>query len=87
MRMPKRKSDLAYNRLIDEMVIINFNSERQFHQTNEVGALIWDMCTGEYTVEQIIDSITTNFDVEYTEAKADCLDFILELEKNELLDG
>ncbi len=87
MRRPKRKSDLAFNHLIDQMVIINFNSERQFHQTNEVGALIWELCDGTHSIPQIVESITNDFDVDYQIAESDCLDFISELDKNELLDG
>jgi hypothetical protein len=83
----KRKSHLAFNRLKDQLIIINFNSERQFHQTNEVGARIWELCDGKYDQSEIESIIESEFDISSEILHADVTDFIKELKDHELLDS
>lgn len=86
MSNPVRKKQLAFNRLQDQMVIIDFNSTRQFHQVNELGARIWELCDSHHSVDQIVETLLEEYDVEKAVLEKDVVEFLEELKRNDLLD-
>ncbi len=86
MNNPIRKNNLAFNRLKDELVIIDFSSDKQFHQLNDVGARIWELCDGANSIDDISIVISSEFDTSPTEALQDTKEFINELSRLQLLD-
>ncbi|OFV80393.1 MAG: hypothetical protein A2Y78_04720 [Acidobacteria bacterium RBG_13_68_16] len=46
---------------------------------NDVGATIWALIDGTTTVEQIVSTVTRGFEVEFDQAKADVLEFVISL--------
>jgi len=85
MNNPIRKNNLAFNRLKDELVIIDFSSDKQFHQLNEVGARIWELCDGTNSFQQIEATICNEFEIEPSVASQDIKVFIDELQQLQLL--
>lgn len=85
MNNPIRKSNLVFNKLKDEMIILDFSSDKQFHQLNEVGARIWELCDGNNSIQQIEDIICDEFDINPTDASQDLKAFIDELSQLQLL--
>ena len=86
MNNPKRKNNLAFNKLNTSTIIIDFNAEKQFHQTNELGGFIWDLCDGKNSFEQIVDCIEQEFDMDKQIIENDLKEFLTLLKQNELLD-
>lgn len=86
MMKPIRKKDLVFNKLNDQMIIINFNSSRQFHQANEVGSRIWELCDGNHSQNQILDILVDEFEESPETIKNDLIEYLALLKKNELLD-
>lgn len=86
MNNPIRKSNLVFNRLKDEMIILDFSSEKQFHQLNDVGARIWELCDGTNNYQQIEQVLCDEFDIDSNEASRDLRAFIDELQQLQLLD-
>ncbi len=82
-----RKSNLVFNRLKDEMIILDFASEKQFHQLNEVGARIWELCDGTNSYQQIEQVLCNEFDIDPQEARLDIKAFIDELQQLQLLNS
>jgi hypothetical protein len=86
MIVPSKRKHLAFNRLQDQIIIIDFNSDRQFHQVNELGARIWELCDGKNTELDIANTLFEEFDVERSTLEKDLTSFLSELKNNELLD-
>jgi hypothetical protein len=86
MRNPKRKKDLVFNKLNDQLIIINFNSTKQFHQANDVGARIWELCDGFNSTEQILEKLSEEFDEDSSIIAEDLNSYLSLLKENELLD-
>lgn len=58
------------------------------HQLNLVGGMIWQLCDGEHTVEDIAMSLGREFDVAEEEVTDDVIEFVNELtERGWLIHG
>lgn len=58
------------------------------HQLNLVGGLIWQMCDGTQSIQDIVNKLAKEFDVSKAELASDVVDFVADLkEKGWLLDG
>ncbi len=56
-----------------------------YYTLNEVGSFIWDLIQEEKTLEDLIDKITSEFDVEKETAAQDLKELIADLEKEGLV--
>jgi hypothetical protein len=83
--IPTKKTQLAFNRLQDHMIIIDFNSDKQFHQVNEVGARIWELCDGKNTKDDIINILLDEYEIDKESVTYDTLHFLTQLKENDLL--
>lgn len=79
----KRKLDVIVSKLEDEYVVMNAYSV--FH-TNEIGARVIDLCTGEYDIIEIASKLAKKFGVDLEIVKADVLSFAEELKNLNLID-
>jgi len=78
VKWPKRSEDTA-SRMIDGEAVIVIPQEGVVTVLNETGAGIWQLLDGRNSVEDIINIISSEFDVSREEAEKDTLDFIEEL--------
>lgn len=85
MTNPTKKNELVFNKLNDQLIIIDFKSSTQFHQVNEVGARIWDLCDGLHTPDAIANTLAKEFEADINDIKIDVLAFLEELKKNALI--
>lgn len=85
MTQPMRKNNLAFRPLGDEMVIIDLDGNRTFHQLNDVGAFIWNLCDGKNALDEIAQKMMEEFEVSSEEAKNDLNFFMKELTELNLL--
>lgn len=60
LRKPKPVADYQMEMIEGEAVILHPSSTRVLY-TNPSGALVWDLCNGERTVDEIIAAITKTF--------------------------
>jgi hypothetical protein len=60
LRKPKPVTDYQMEMIDGEAVILHPSSTKVLY-TNPSGALVWDLCNGERTVDEIIASITATF--------------------------
>ena len=49
------------------------------HQLNLVGGMIWQLCDGDHTIEDIADVLGKEFDVSRAEVTDDIVDFVTDL--------
>ena len=49
---PRRKANLTEDEMDEDLLIVDFRGS-QIHVLNPAAAAIWELCDGQYTVEQI----------------------------------
>jgi hypothetical protein len=59
----------------------NIADMNSVYTLNETGAFIWEHINGENSVEDIINEMTTEFEVDYVTASNDLFSFIDEMSK------
>ncbi len=80
----KRSTTAMARRVDDEMVILDVMSGRYFG-LNEVGALIWDRLGAECTRDELVEAVTTAYDVDRNQASSDVDDLIDQLTDRSLI--
>ena len=83
--LPKRKQNLAWRKIEDEVVIIDLDKGRQFHELNDSGSRIWELCDGETSVDDIASALTEDFELDLPEAHKEVTEFITYLTEKDLL--
>jgi len=78
VKWPKESEDTA-SRMIDGEAVIVTPQKGVVTVLNETGSGIWQLLDGENTVEDIINAISSEFNVSREEAEKDTLCFIEEL--------
>ena len=84
VKWPKRSEDTA-SRMIDGEAVIVIPQKGVVTVLNETGAGIWQLLDGRNTVEDIINIISSEFNVPREEAEKDTLDFIEELIEKDMV--
>lgn len=75
---------IAYRSIDGEAVVIDLK-DNTFHILNPVSTYIWERLNGEIILKDIIKALTEEFDVDQETAAKDCLEFIDELIKINLV--
>lgn len=63
----------------------NYVLEGNILKLSGTGASIWELCTGSYTVEQIIRNIAEEYDADHEEVAKDVEAFLTDLDRRELI--
>ena len=83
-KWPKKSEDTA-SRIIDGEAVSVTPRKGLVTVLNETGSGIWQLLDGRNSVEDIINIISSKFDVSREEAEKDTLDFIKELEEKDMV--
>ncbi len=84
VKCPKKSEDTA-SRIIDGEAVIVTPQKGVVTVLNETGSGIWQLLDGENTVEDIINAISSEFNVSREEAEKDTLCFIEELIEKDMV--
>lgn len=85
MKKPLRVDRLAFKTIGAETIILDTKVGKEVHQLNAVASLIWNLCDGLHTTEDIVNEVCLIFEVQRVEAASDVDDLISELTKKSLL--
>jgi len=87
MEMTKRynkNSSMVARRVANEVVLVpirqNVGDLQNIYTMNEVGARIWELLDSGEAVADIILAISSEYELEQTQAEADVIDFLDHLE-------
>lgn len=80
----KNDEKTAYRIINGEAVVVNLK-DSTFHTLNPVATFIWEQADGRIKAEQIIERICAEFEVDWETAKRDCLEFLGELVRKDLV--
>lgn len=79
------KKDQVHAKVIEgKLFLIDFDSAVVL-ELNEVGALIWNSLAQSESLDQILDRITQEFNIGLPQAKKDCMNFLKELKRCDLV--
>ncbi len=80
----KRNEDVHGTNMDGESVLLNLSTGR-YYTLNSVGALIWDHCTGDRSIQDLLSLVCERFDVTWDQAKADLLELVTDLTQEGLI--
>lgn len=63
-------------RKIEDEAVLVLPHLGKINVVNDVGALIWEMCDGQHSVQQIVEAVCQQYDIENVKAEQDTLQFL-----------
>ena len=75
----------AIGRVVDDEAVIVLPGEGKVKVLNEVGAFIWSQVDGIRTVSEIVDLVCDEYEVDYTQAQADTITFLTDLQQRSVI--
>lgn len=82
------KNGYVYREIAGEFLVVPVSPDdgvKGMMILNPVSALLWQMLQTEKTVDELINGVTSEFDVSREEARADIIEFLSQLEELRLL--
>jgi hypothetical protein len=83
---PKRRSNLSWRQLGDFTLILDSQINKEVHHLNDVGALIWELCDGSHSIDEIKDQLCNEYDVTPDIALDDINSLLEEMQQKGLLE-
>jgi len=83
---PKRRSGLNYRTIDGETVILN-RKDGHLHQLNPTASFIWDCCDGNSNIAEITERLAGAYEVDFSTARKDVEEILLNLRSSHLLEG
>ncbi len=77
---PKRKPDYRLELVGDEIMLYN-PTDTKIISFNQTASLLWQVCTGEFTVEEIIESLKETYPDAIQEIETDVLETLQQLDE------
>jgi len=83
--IPTPHSDVHYSLLDKKAVLLNLN-DGVYHSLNPLGTLIWTLCDGKRSLQDILASVCSQYDVPEETAKQDLLQLMTRLNQAGLVE-
>ncbi len=80
-RNPKMVTKKTGNEYVLVPVTDNIADMNSVYTLNETGAFIWELIDGKKSVEEIINSVTKEYDIDIETATSDVYSFIRDMSK------
>ncbi|MBX3237902.1 MAG: PqqD family protein [Nitrospiraceae bacterium] len=81
---PKRNEDVHGTNMDGEAVLLNLSTGR-YYTLNPVGALIWDHCAGDRSIQDLLSLVCARFEVTGEQATRDLIELISALTQEGLI--
>ena len=83
-RFQPREQEVASKVIDGEAIIINL-ANGVYYSIDKVGALVWELLQSGYTLEQVIKTVTAQYDVTGEQAEANIRELVEELVQENLV--
>lgn len=80
----KQNEDVHSTVLEGESVLLNLSTGR-YYTLNAVGSIVWDQCTGERSLADILTVICDRFNVTTQQVEDDLVDLVAQLTEEKLI--
>jgi Coenzyme PQQ synthesis protein D (PqqD) len=81
---PVRKEQVIAQKASDEFLLFNMH-DGNYYSLNEVGSRIWELCDGDHSVEQLIQTLTREYDAPSDSVAKDVLELLEEFRNGKLI--
>jgi hypothetical protein len=81
----KRRENLAWQKLGDDIVIIDARINKEVHRLNEVGSFIWQQLSSSKNEKQICEKLVKEYDISEELALEDIKEFMVDLKEKNLI--
>jgi methyltransferase-like protein len=90
MSVYQKKEDIVTRSIADETLLVPIRSQmadmQRIFALNPAAEFIWQQLDGKQKLENILEGITSNFNVEKVQAESDLQEFILQLIKEGIIE-
>jgi hypothetical protein len=83
---PRRREGAISRSAADATIVLDTRRGTYF-TLDEVGTVVWDLCDGTRTLDEIVAAVTEAYEVAPDQAEADIRQLLDELAAEELVDG
>jgi hypothetical protein len=80
----KQHPDVVYTDLVDGAVLLHLET-KLYYSLNEAGTTVWRLLNSTESREDLIQRLTSEYEVEKEQAESSVSEFIQELERNQLV--
>lgn len=81
---PQRKEQVIAQKASSEFLLFDMN-DGNYYSLNEVGCRIWELCDGNHSVAQIIETLVAEYDAPAQTLAQDVWELIAELQRGKLI--
>jgi len=81
-----RKAEVEAHTLPDQSLLLYEKNNGIALPVNESGAVIWELCDGRHTIEEIVEDLALRYDAPRTQIERDACKFLTVLVDHGLLD-
>jgi hypothetical protein len=89
-RVFKKKEDIITRDIVGETLLVPIRGElanmQKLFALEDVAAFVWEHLDGKKALDEILEMMTTHFDVDFEEAKTDLVEFIDALSAADLIE-
>ena len=80
---PTRVYYVVFRKVKDRYILLKHD---ETFEINEVGAKIWELCSGERTEKEITEEIAQHYSIPYQEAEKDVREFLTDMRELGLIE-
>lgn len=81
---PRRKEQVISQKASSNLLLLNM-SDGNYYSLNEIGSKIWELCDGNHSIAQLVDTLTAEYDVPAETLKGDILELLDNLRSEKLI--
>jgi hypothetical protein len=81
---PLRKEQVIAQKASNDFLLFNMH-DGNYYSLNEVGSRIWELCDGDHSVAQVVEALTTEYDVPTESLAQDVLELLEDLQTGKLI--
>lgn len=84
---PKIKSNISWQRIEDEVLIMDTAYQKKAHSLNSTASFIWEHCNGSNSVDDIAKLLSENYETNLDQSIEDVNEVINQLKSFDLLES
>ena len=84
---PRRVEEIVWRRGDDGVVVVLNPNDGTYFSLDDVGGRIWELCTGDHSVAEIVATLSDEYDAPVADISRDVLDLLEELRGEGLVAG
>jgi hypothetical protein len=81
---PERKEQVIAQKASSDFLLFDMN-DGNYYALNEVGCRIWELCDGNHSIAQIIETLAAEYDASPESLAKDVLELIEKLQSGKLI--